>query len=234
MKNILLLEDDESLNRGISFKLKKEGYTIFSAYDIANAKQLFSENEINLIISDINLPDGNGLDFCQEVREKSEVFIIFLTALDTEIDIVNGYDVGGDDYVTKPFSLIVLISKVNALMRRVKNNKVAEKIISGSLSFYPDEMKVTKDNEEVILSKNELKLLKYFMDNAKQIVTKEQLLSALWDIDGQFVDENTVAVNIRRLREKVEDTPSSPKYIKNVRGIGYIWNEGCVKSWLIQ
>lgn len=230
MKNILLLEDDESLNRGISFKLKKEGYTIFSAYDIDTAKQLFSENEINLIISDINLPDGNGLDFCQEVREKSEVFIIFLTALDTEIDIVNGYDVGGDDYVTKPFSLIVLISKVNALMRRVKNNKVAEKIISGSISFYPDEMKVTKDNEEVILSKNELKLLKYFMDNAKQIVTKEQLLSALWDIDGQFVDENTVAVNIRRLREKVEDTPSSPKYIKNVRGIGYIWNEGCVKS----
>lgn len=230
MKNILLLEDDESLNRGISFKLKKEGYTVFSAYDISTAKQLFKRNKINLIISDINLPDGSGLDFCQEVRANSDVFIIFLTALDTEIDIVNGYDVGGDDYITKPFSLIVLISKVNALMRRVKTNKSVEKLISGSVAFYLDEMKVMKNNEEIILSKNELKLLKYFMDNAKQIVTKEQLLSALWDIDGQFVDENTVAVNIRRLREKVEDTPSSPNYIKNVRGIGYIWNEGCIKS----
>lgn len=230
MKNILLLEDDESLNRGISFKLKKEGYTVFSAFDIATAKELFNANEINLIISDINLPDGTGLEFCQEIREKSDVFIIFLTALDTEIDIVNGYDVGCDDYVTKPFSLIVLISKVNALMRRVKKDKSVEKLISGSVVFYPEEMRVTKNNEEVVLSKNELKLLKYLMENAKQIVTKEQLLSALWDIDGQFVDENTVAVNIRRLREKVEDTPSSPTYIKNVRGIGYIWNEGCVKS----
>lgn len=230
MKNILLLEDDESLNRGIGFKLKKEGYTVFSAFDIATAKELFNANEINLIISDINLPDGTGLEFCQEIREKSDVFIIFLTALDTEIDIVNGYDVGCDDYVTKPFSLIVLISKVNALMRRVKNNKSVDKLISGSVVFYPEEMRVTKNNEEVVLSKNELKLLKYLMENAKQIVTKEQLLSALWDIDGQFVDENTVAVNIRRLREKVEDTPSSPTYIKNVRGIGYIWNEGCVKS----
>ena len=230
MKNILLLEDDESLNRGISFKLKKEGYTVFSAYDIATAKELFKQNDINLIVSDINLPDGTGLEFCQEIRENSDVFIIFLTALDTEIDIVNGYDVGGDDYITKPFSLIVLISKVNALMRRVKTNRSVDKLVSGSVTFYPEEMRVTKNNEEVVLSKNELKLLKYLMENAKQIVTKEQLLSALWDIDGQFVDENTVAVNIRRLREKVEDTPSRPNYIKNVRGIGYIWNEGCAKS----
>lgn len=148
MKNILLLEDDESLNRGISFKLKKEGYTVFSAYDIATAKELFKQKEISLIISDINLPDGTGLEFCQQVRENSDVLIIFLTALDTEVDIVNGYDVGGDDYITKPFSLMVLISKVNALMRRIKTNKAVEKLISGSIIFYPEEIKVTKDNKE--------------------------------------------------------------------------------------
>ena len=119
MANILLLEDDESLNRGISLKLQKEGYQVFGAYGVTEAEQIFQDQKIDLIISDITMNDGNGLDFAMKVRSVSDVYLIFLTALDQEVDIVNGYDAGADDYITKPFSLMVLISKVNALMRRI-------------------------------------------------------------------------------------------------------------------
>lgn len=230
MKTILLLEDDESLNRGISFKLKKEGYNVLSEYTVEGGLKSFRDNEIDLVISDVGLEDGSGFNFCEEVRKSSNVFIIFLTALDQEIDIVTGYDLGADDYITKPFSLMVLISKVNALMRRIEKTSLSESIISGNITFVLEEMKVLKNTQEVIISKNELKLLKYLITNPKQILSKDQLLKALWDIDGQFVDENTVAVNIRRLREKIEDNPSKPEYIKNVRGIGYIWSVECAKK----
>ncbi|MEG2017527.1 MAG: response regulator transcription factor [Clostridium sp.] len=219
-----MLEDDESLNRGITFKLKKEGYNVIPTYSINSELKVLEENSIDLIISDVGLPDGSGFEFCEEVRSKSNVFIIFLTALDQEVDIVTGYDSGADDYITKPFSLMVLISKVNAFMRRLENVVAPEIIISGDITFHTDTMKVIKECEEIILSKNELKLLRFFLNNPQQVLSKEQLLTALWDSDGQFVDENTVAVNIRRLSEKIEKTPSDPKYIRNVRGIGYIWS----------
>ena len=226
MGNILLLEDDKSLNRGISFKLKKEGYNVCTAFNIKEAKDVFENNKVDLIISDVGLPDGSGFDFCEEIRKISNVHIIMLTALDQEIDIVAGYDIGADDYITKPFSLMVLISKVNALMRRTSLREESKRIIRcRNLSFYPEEMKLLINNEEVILSKNEYKLLNRLIQNSGQIVTKGQLLEALWDKDGAFVDENTVAVNIRRLREKIEDIPSEPVFIKNIRGIGYRWNE---------
>lgn len=226
MGNILLLEDDKSLNRGISFKLKKEGYNVCTAFNIKEAKDVFENNKVDLIISDVGLPDGSGFDFCEEIRKISNVHIIMLTALDQEIDIVAGYDIGADDYITKPFSLMVLISKVNALMRRSGLREENKRIIRcRNLSFYPEEMKLMINNEEVILSKNEYKLLNCLIKNSGQIVTKGQLLEELWDKDGAFVDENTVAVNIRRLREKIEDIPSEPVFIKNIRGIGYRWNE---------
>ena len=224
MGNILLLEDDKSLNRGISFKLKKEGYNVCTAFNIKEAKDVFENNKVDLIISDVGLPDGSGFDFCEEIRKISNVHIIMLTALDQEIDIVAGYDIGADDYITKPFSLIVLISKVNAFMRRI-GNTIIENII-----FDYVENKLTKDKEEILLSKNEGKLLKYLMENSSQTITKEKLMEALWDIDGNFVDENTVAVNIRRLRQKVEDNPSEPEYIKNIRGVGYTFAKRCIKK----
>lgn len=230
MKNILLVEDDESLNMGISFKLRKEGMNVFSAKNLEDGKRIFNAEHIELIILDIGLPDGNGFDFCSEVRKNSDVLIIFLTARDEEIDIVTGLDMGADDYITKPFSFMVLMSKINALLRRNSNNKSCEKIVSKDIAFYPQEMKVLKNNEEIILSKTELKLLNYLMTNGRQILKKEQLLNELWDLDGEFVDPNTIAVNIRRLREKIEENPSKPKYIKAVRGIGYIWAERCVKQ----
>ncbi|OMH21223.1 transcriptional regulator [Clostridium pasteurianum] len=229
-KNILLVEDDKSLNRGISFKLSKEGYKVFSAKTVEEAWKIFNNNNVDLILLDVGLPDGDGFDFCSEVRKKSNVLIIFLTACDQETDIVTGLDLGADDYIVKPFSLMVLMSKINALLRRNSSEEYGERLSSGDIVFSVKDMKVFKNHKELVLSKTELKLLKYLMDNAKQIITKEQLLSQLWDVEGNFVDQNTIAVNIRRLREKIEDMPSQPKYIKNIRGIGYMWIEGCVKG----
>lgn len=230
MGNILLLEDDKSLNRGISFKLKKEGYKVHNAFNIKEAKDIFNNEDINLIISDIGLPDGDGFEFCEYIRSMSNVHMMMLTALDQEVDIVTGYEVGADDYITKPFSLIVLISKVNAIMKRVSKSGSENIITCEDLNFYYVDNKLERRGTETVLSKNEGKLLRYLMENSCQTVTKEQLIEALWDIDGNFVDENTVAVNIRRLRQKVENNPSSPEYIKNIRGIGYTFEKRCIKK----
>lgn len=224
MYHVLLVEDEESLNRGISLKLQKEGYQVFSAYGVREGRRLFQENTIDLIICDITLDDGNGLDFCREIRKISQVYFIFLTAFDQEMDIVLGYDAGTDDYMVKPFSLSVLISKVNAVFKRIVNDD-KDKIISGEVTFLKKEMKVLVKGEELSLTKNELRLLLVLMEHSKQILSKNQLLEQVFDINGEFVDENTVAVNISRLRKKIEDNPSNPVYIRNVRGIGYLWDK---------
>jgi DNA-binding response OmpR family regulator len=165
------------------------------------------------------------MDFCKAVRKKSKVYIIFLTVLNEEMDIVSGYDIGADDYITKPFSLMVLTSKVNALMRRIEN-KDNTSLISGNLKISLKNMKVYLGSEELLLSKKELQLLIYLIENSKQIISKEQLLLHIWDTDGQFVDDNTVSVNISRLRGKLR----GEDYIQNVRGIGYIWVKESIKE----
>ncbi len=229
-KIILILEDDESLNNGITHKLKKEGYNVLSAMSIEEAKKLFSDNDVDLVISDINLPDGSGLKFCEDIRKISNVLIVFLTVLEREIDIVTGYEIGADDYITKPFSLMVFISKINALIKRLDNNtNTGNCITCNNIVLNMIEMKLFKDKEEIALSKSEYKLVKYMMENNKQILTKEQLLTHLWDND-KYVEENALAVNIKRIRAKVENNPSTPEYIKTVRGVGYVWAKGCVKK----
>lgn len=237
MGKILLLEDDKSLNRGISFKLKKEGFEVETAFCIEEAKNIFDNNKIDLIITDIGLPDGSGFDFCEEIRKTSNVYIIMLTALDEEFNVVMGYEIGADDYVTKPFSLAILVSKVKAFMKRAGNNekeKTSENIlVSEDIEFdYGDYTLILnrEDTEKVQLTKTEGKLLKLLMENAMNIIQKEQILDILWDMDGNFVDDNTVAVYMRRLRKKVEKDPSEPIFIKNIRGIGYKWNAGCVRK----
>lgn len=237
MGKILLLEDDKSLNRGISFKLKKEGFEIETAFCIEEAKNIFDNNKIDLIITDIGLPDGSGFDFCEEIRKTSNVYVIMLTALDEEFNAVMGYEIGADDYVTKPFSLAILVSKVKAFMKRAGNDekeKTSENIlISEDIEFdYGDYTLILnrEDTEKVQLTKTEGKLLKLLMENAMNIIQKEQILDILWDMDGNFVDDNTVAVYMRRLRKKVEKDPSEPIFIKNIRGIGYKWNAGCVRK----
>ncbi len=237
MGKILLLEDDKSLNRGISFKLKKEGFEVETAFCIEEAKNIFDNNKIDLIITDIGLPDGSGFDFCEEIRKISNVYIIMLTVLDEEFNAVMGYEIGADDYVTKPFSLAILVSKVKAFMKRAGNDekeKTSENIlISEDIEFdYGDYTLILnrENTEKVQLTKTEGKLLKLLMENAMNIIQKEQILDILWDMDGNFVDDNTVAVYMRRLRKKVEKDPSEPIFIKNIRGIGYKWNAGCVRK----
>lgn len=149
--------------------------------------------------------------------------------MDTEIDMINGYEAGADDYITKPFSLMVLISKVHAIMKRQPAEE-KQILTSGDVTLYLKENQARKNGAYLALTANEQKLLSYFMQNPMHILSKNQLLEALWDADSNFVDENTIAVNIRRLREKIEDDPSSPSYIKNVRGLGYIWERNCEKS----
>ena len=230
MGNILLLEDDESLSRGISLKLQKEGYHVLCASGAGEAHKLFADNEIDLIISDITLEDGNGLDFCREIRRVSDVFILFLTALDQEVDIVNGYDTGADDYITKPFSLMVLISKVQAFMRRKERSDTERTVLTaGGVTLDCKEMKVYVEGQEASLSRKEMQLLAHFLEHPKQIISKVQLLEAVWDVDGQFVDDNTVPVNISRLKKKLAGN-GGDDYIKNIRGIGYLWTTDVLKK----
>lgn len=224
MKTILLLEDDENLNRGITLKLSKEGYRVLSAFTLKEAESLLKQEMIHMVISDITLPDGYGLDFGEKVRKKSDIYLIYLTALDQEIDIVNGYDTGADDYITKPFSVNVLTAKVNALMRRLGEKEI-NVLLSENLEVYIKEMQVKRFGIVIPLSKTELQLLLYLLENSGQIVSKENILDKIWGIDGQFVDDNTVTVNISRLKNKLETD-----CITNVRGLGYIWTGEVVKK----
>ena len=224
MKRILLLEDDRALNRGISLKLEKEGYEVLSAFSVKEAEEQFQKGKLDLIISDITLPDGNGMDFCREVRKRSDVYIIFLTALDQEVDIVNGYDCGADDYITKPFSLLVLISKVNACMRRTEKQS-GQILISGDLEVHCHTMQVYRNRDAIVLSKKEIQLLICLMEHAGTVLTKEQILERVWDKDGQFVDDNTVTVNISRLKNKLDTNA-----IENIRRLGYIWTGTVTKK----
>lgn len=232
-RNILLLEDDESLQRGISYKLEKEGYNVFVTDTLCEGKRIMAADDIKLIICDIMLADGSGLDFCKYVREelKSDVRFMFLTALDQEIDVVMGYEIGADDYVTKPFSLAVLLSKVQALFKRIENMGISKTsnddlvFKSGKISFYPKDMRLMVDGGKVELTKNECKILQLFLNYPKQILSKKQILEQIFDWQENYVDENTVAVNIYRLREKIMDNDKDDKYIKNVRGMGYIWSK---------
>ena len=217
MGKILLLEDDTNLNNGIQLCLSREGYEVAACLDIASAEASFQQNEIDLIISDLSLPDGSGLDFCQRVREQSNVLILMLTSYSQEHDIVTGYVHGADDYMTKPFSLMVLVSKVQAMMKRVERTQ-GQELVSGELSVSLTEMKVKLHGELLPLSKTEIQLLILFMENPKQILSSEQLLNQIWDTKGDYVDTNTVSVNISRLRQKV-----GKERIKTVRGVGYLW-----------
>ena len=219
MSNIFLLEDDKNLNRGISITLQKEGYSVFSAHSISEAEKIINEEDFSLAICDITLPEGNGMDIGRRIREKSSCYLMYLTALDREIDIVSGYDSGADDYMTKPFSLMVLVSKVNAIMNRMKGSR-ERVLITGEFEIRTEETQVYKNGVPVNLSRKEYQLLRYLVDNAGHIVSKEKILEHIWEIDGQFIDDNTVTVNISRLKSRLETD-----CISNVRGLGYIWTE---------
>lgn len=225
MARILLLEDDLSLIDGLSYSLKKQGFALDIARTIKQADDIWMDGKYDLLILDLSLPDGSGFEVCKKVRRISKVPIIFLTASDEEMSIVMGLDMGGDDYITKPFKLGVLTSRINALLRRAKDFGAADtEIISGRLKVLLLQGQVYKDEQPLELTTAEYRLLCLLMQNPNRILSKEKILEKLWDGEGSYVDDNTLAVYIRRLRMKIETNPSDPQMLLTVRGMGYKWN----------
>ena len=223
MIKILIVEDDTVLNQTLAFNLKMAGYQVISAYTMEQARGELTGSRFDLAVLDVNLPDGSGLEAVRYARERSSVHIICLTALDGEIDQVMGYESGADDYVTKPFSLSVLTLKIRAFFSRQEGN-FADIAEYGKLKIDLTSMKIWNGEDEISLTKNEWKLLRLFLQNPGQVLSKNQILEYALDTEVNFSDENTVAVNIRRLRSKIEEDSSRPKYIKNIRGLGYVWD----------
>ena len=214
MSTILLVEDDAALRDGLTELFTREGYSVTAAANAAEARQNFSAC-IDLIILDVTLPDGNGVSLCQEWRCAGITTpILFLTAKDEEFDVVRGLDAGGNDYVTKPFRMMELLSRIRALLRR---NTPAQISTSGELEIDPAHMQVRHSGEIIPLTLTEYKVLNILISN-RSIVTREQLLDVLWDDGAKFVDDNTLSVHISRLREKI-----GAQHIKTIRGVGYQW-----------
>ena len=225
MSRILLLEDDLSLINGLSFAFKKQGYELTIARTLKEAEMLWGDDKYELLVLDVSLPDGTGFEFCEKVRQVSKVPIIFLTASDEEMSIIMGLDIGGDDYITKPFKLGVLMSRINALLRRARDFGVVDtELQSNGIRVHLLQGQVYKNGDLLDLTVAEYKLLCLFMKNPNVVLTKEQILDKLWDCDGNYVDNNTLTVYIRRLRIKIEDDPGKPNRIITVRGMGYKWS----------
>ncbi|MDE6951801.1 MAG: response regulator transcription factor [Lachnospiraceae bacterium] len=227
MNKILLLEDDASLIDGLQYALCKEGYEVEVARRVSEAMEYF-ENGYDLLLLDVALPDGMGFEVCESVRKSgSSVPVIFLTAADDEMSIVRGFDSGGDDYVTKPFRLSELRARIHALLRRAgMDQKNDRRLVSGNITMDLEKSLAEKDGKVLELTGAEYRLLGLLIRNAGIVVTRNRILEELWDSGGSFVDDNTVSVYVRRLREKIERDPSKPERLMTVRGFGYRWNEG--------
>lgn len=225
MNHLLLLEDDLSLIDGLSYSLKKQGFEIDIARTVNEVSNLWNNGKYDLLILDVSLPDGSGFDVCKKVRQVSKVPIIFLTASDEEVSMIMGLDIGGDDYITKPFKLGVLVSRINALLRRTRNFSAEDtEIASNGFNVFLLQGRAYKDNIALNLTAVEYKLLCLFMQNPEIILTKKTILDKLWDTGGNYVDDNTLAVYIRRLRIKIEADAGNPQMLVTVRGMGYKWN----------
>lgn len=225
MKRLFLLEDDLSLINGLSFAITKQGYEIDIARTMLEAHNLWADGKYDLVILDVSLPDGSGFEFCRKIRRTSKIPIMFLTAADEETDIIMGLDIGGDDYITKPFKLAVFLSRINALLRRSENFNTADtELSSGGININLLKGEVYKQGNLLDLTVSEYKLLCLFMENPDQILSPQQILGRLWDCSENYIDNNSLTVYIRRLRTKIEDNPGEPKRIITVRGMGYKWN----------
>ena len=225
MKRIFFVEDDQSLIKGLSFALAKQGYETDIARTKLEAERLWQDGKYDLVILDVSLPDGSGYDICKKIRQISKTPIIFLTAADEETDVIMGLDIGGDDYITKPFKLSIFLSRVNALLRRSSNfEQPNTELSSNGIKADLLTRKVCKNGTEIDLTAGEYKLLCLFMENPNIVLSPEQILSRLWDCDENYIDNSTLTVYIRRLRKKIEDDPADPQNIVTVRRMGYKWN----------
>ena len=224
MQRILLIEDDLSLIDGLTYSLKKQGFELYTVRTVREAFAAWADGKYDLLILDLSLPDGSGFDICQRVRQTSKVPVIFLTASDDEMNIVRGLDIGGDDYITKPFKLGVLISRINALLRRARNFDAENTVISSNgITIMLLKGQALKDGKPLDLTAAEYKLLCLLMQNPDVVLSREKILDKLWDGSGNYVDDNTLAVYVRRLRTKIEDDPGDPQMLQTVRRMGYKW-----------
>lgn len=216
MKNILLVEDNDTIIMGLKYSLEQENFKVISAQNVLEFNKKIDKNDIDLVLLDVSLPDGNGFEICKEIKSKKDIPVIFLTAQDEETSVVLGLDLGADDYIVKPFRTRELISRINSVLRRYGHNE-SNLIQYKNIKIDTSSAKVYKDNEEIIFTSLEYKILLMLFSNQNKLISREQLLEKIWDIAGNFVNDNTLTVYIKRIREKLGDET----IIKTVRGLGY-------------
>ena len=225
MKKLLLVEDDLSLIEGLKFTLAKHDFDVSVARTVKEATECFQKAAYDLVVLDLQLPDGTGFAVCKAIRQASDIPVIFLTASDEEVNVVMGLDIGGDDYITKPFKVNELVSRINAVLRRTRSPKEqGVELSSNGIRAKLLEGRVTKDGTDVELTSAEYRLLCLFMQNPRAILSKDHIMEKLWDSRESYIDDNTLAVYISRLRDKIEDDPKHPAFLTTVRGMGYKWN----------
>jgi len=227
MQKILLVEDDKTIALGLEYSLVQEGFSVSVCYDVASAMAILAAQDFDLIILDLSLPDGSGYEVCRKVKDKADIPVIFLTACDDEVNVVMGLDMGADDYITKPFRVRELISRIKTVLRRYRKSSGGEynpppsEIPLGNVLINTSLAKVYKNGTELMLTALEYRLLLTLVNHEGQVLSRSQLLEGIWDIAGDFVNDNTLTVYIKRLREKIEDDPQQPQLIHTVRGLGY-------------
>ncbi|MEK5396954.1 response regulator transcription factor [Paenibacillus sp. FSL K6-2859] len=221
---IFLVEDDRTIASGLEYSLQQDHFETLLCYDASSAKAVLSEqlSELTLCIFDLSLPDGSGYELCKIVKAQSDIPVIFLTAIDDEVNVVMGLDMGADDYITKPFRIRELLSRIKSVLRRYNKQAQTQSTIElENIRINTLEGKVYKNGEEVLLTALEYRLLLIFANHVGQVLSRNQLLERIWDVAGEFVNDNTLSVYIKRLREKLEDNPQEPTLFKTVRGLGY-------------
>ncbi|MGG4456349.1 response regulator transcription factor [Brevibacillus porteri] len=222
--NILLVEDDKTIASGLEYSLQQDQFSTVLCHDVASAKKVLAErlDQFALCLFDLSLPDGSGYELCKMVKQQSDIPVIFLTAVDEEVNVVMGLDMGADDYITKPFRIRELLSRIKSVLRRYQKQPQAKVVIEiDPICIHTLEGKVYKHGIEIPLTALEYRLLLIFAKHPGQILSRNQLLEQIWDVAGDFVNDNTLTVYMKRLREKLEDDPKAPTIIKTVRGLGY-------------
>lgn len=220
--DIFLLEDDSAIGMGLCYSLENEGYNVTLAKSVGEAAEIIESKKFALYILDLTLPDGSGYDVCKKVKAQGDLPVIFLTAFDDEVNVVMGFELGGDDYITKPFRLKELMVRIKSILRRYNKDSENGIIKIKNLTVNTNEAKVYKDNNEIILTALEYRLLLIMLHNRGKVLSRNQLLENIWDVSGDFVESNTLTVYIKRLRDKIEEEPNDPQFIKTVRGLGYV------------
>ena len=220
--DIFLLEDDDAIAMGLSYSLENEGYTVTVAKSVSQALEIINKKNFSMYLLDLTLPDGSGYSVCKRIKEIGDFPVIFLTAYDDEVNVVMGFELGADDYITKPFRLKELLVRIKSVFRRYNNDSGDGKIKVKDLVVNTNEAKVYKNGNEIVLTAMEYRLLLILLNNRGFVLSRTQLLENIWDVAGDFVEDNTLTVYIKRLRDKIEENPTEPKYIKTIRGLGYI------------